>query len=132
MRYARIKAALALRNRLFAEPFYRLVHAEADGLPGMVIDRFGDMLVCQLNSAGMAGLEEPLIETCEALLKPQAIVLRNDSPARSLEGLETETRVVRGSIDGPIATAWDYVRSQARTIHDFQGDGECATRTVLK
>jgi hypothetical protein len=37
-----------------------------------------------------------------------------------------------GGIDGPIATAWDFVRSQARTINDFQGDGECSTRTVLK
>lgn len=39
---------------------------------------------------------------------------------------------ISGGIDGPIATAWDYVRSQARTVHDFQGDGECPTRTVLK
>ncbi|HEX6841866.1 MAG TPA: class I SAM-dependent rRNA methyltransferase [Stellaceae bacterium] len=99
---ARLESALALRRRLYGEPYYRLVHAEADGLPGIVADRFGDVLVTQLNTAGMALLEAEWIAACEAVLAPKAIVLRNDSPARALEGLEPELRVARGEIDGPI------------------------------
>jgi 23S rRNA (cytosine1962-C5)-methyltransferase len=82
----RLEAALALRRRLYAEPFYRLVHAEADGLPGLVADRFGDVLVAQLNTAGMAELEGECLEACAAVLAPKAIVLRNDSAAHALEG----------------------------------------------
>jgi hypothetical protein len=58
----RLERALALRERLYDKPFYRLVHAEADGLPGVVLDRFGDNLVLQTNSAGMERLLDPLIE----------------------------------------------------------------------
>lgn len=93
---ARLAAALELRQRLFAEPFYRLVHAEADRLPGLVIDRFGDALTVQLNSAGMDRLEAPLLEALTDLLKPSRIVLRNDSPARTLEGLDTGIRAAVG------------------------------------
>jgi 23S rRNA (cytosine1962-C5)-methyltransferase len=53
---ARLRAALDLRARLFQRPFYRLVHAEADRLPGLVVDRYGDVLVAQLNTAGMQRL----------------------------------------------------------------------------
>jgi len=52
----RLSRALSIRDRLFPEPYYRLVHAEADGLPGLIIDRYGPALVCQLNTAGMAAL----------------------------------------------------------------------------
>ncbi len=99
---SRLEAALAIRGRLYPEPYYRLIHAEADGLPGLVVDRFGDTLVCQLNTAGMMGLEGALIQAFDIVLHPQAIVFRNDSPARGMEGLEPETRVVRGALDGPI------------------------------
>jgi 23S rRNA (cytosine1962-C5)-methyltransferase len=98
----RLARALRLRERLFERPFYRLVHAEADGLPGLVIDRFGDVLVAQLNSAGMAVLEAPLLEALERLLRPSAVVLRNDSPVRELEGLATEVRIAKGELSGPI------------------------------
>ncbi len=98
----RLEAALALRRRLYPEPFYRLVHAEADGLPGLVIDRFGDVLACQINTAGMARLEDELIAACETVLKPEAVVFRNDSSARKLEGLAEEVRVVAGALAGPV------------------------------
>jgi 23S rRNA (cytosine1962-C5)-methyltransferase len=97
----RIGRALKLRERLFDEPYYRLVHAEADGLPGLVVDRFGAVLVVQSNAAGMARLEPVVLDALGELLSPEAIVLRNDSPARGLEGLASETRVARGSLDGP-------------------------------
>jgi 23S rRNA (cytosine1962-C5)-methyltransferase len=99
---ARLESALALRRRLYAEPHYRLVHAEADGLPGIAADRFGEVLVAQLNTAGMARLEAEWLAACAEVLAPRAIVLRNDSPARALEGLEAETRVATGEIAGPI------------------------------
>jgi 23S rRNA (cytosine1962-C5)-methyltransferase len=97
----RIGRALKLRERLFDMPYYRLVHAEADGLPGLVVDRFGTVLVVQSNAAGMARLEPAVLDALSELLSPEAIVLRNDSPARGLEGLASETRVARGSLDGP-------------------------------
>ena len=84
------------------EPYYRLVHAEADGLPGLVVDRYGAVLVVQSNAAGMARLEPLVLDALAALLKPQAIVLRNDSPARAQEGLTPETRVALGEVGGPV------------------------------
>jgi 23S rRNA (cytosine1962-C5)-methyltransferase len=107
---SRLERALALRRRLYAEPFYRLIHAEADGLPGLVIDRFADVLVCQLNTAGMARLEAPLLAACRTVLAPRAIVLRNDSPARALEGLPSEVRVAAGALDGPVELAENGAR----------------------
>ena len=98
----RIGRAVKLRERLFGMPFYRLVHAEADGLPGLVVDRFGAVLVVQSNAAGMARLEPVVLDALGELLSPEAIVLRNDSPARGLEGLASETRLARGSLDGPV------------------------------
>jgi 23S rRNA (cytosine1962-C5)-methyltransferase len=100
---ARLRKAAALRDLLYPEPFYRLVHAEADLLPGLVVDRFGDVVVCQLNTAGMARLEAEIIAALETVLHPSAIVLRNDSPARLLEGLAEEpARIVKGEVTGPI------------------------------
>jgi 23S rRNA (cytosine1962-C5)-methyltransferase len=98
----RIERALRLRERLFEAPYYRLVHAEADGLPGLVIDRFADVLAVQANAAGIARLEPLIFEALDALLMPAAVVLRNDSPARALEGLPPETRVAKGTLAGPV------------------------------
>jgi 23S rRNA (cytosine1962-C5)-methyltransferase len=99
----RLERALRLRERLYRAPYYRLVHAEADGLPGLVVDRFGSVLVVQSNAAGTAVLEPLVIDALAALLQPEAVVLRDDSPARTLEGLQQEVRVALGSVDGPIA-----------------------------
>jgi len=98
----RLERALKLREQLYRTPYYRLVHAEADGLPGLVIDRFGSVIVVQSNAAGMEALQPLLVEALTALLKPDAIVLRNDSPARTLEGLTQEVRVALGAIDAPV------------------------------
>ncbi|HET6520573.1 MAG TPA: class I SAM-dependent rRNA methyltransferase [Geminicoccaceae bacterium] len=98
----RLTRALQIRERLYGAPFYRLVHAEADGLPGLVIDRFGDVLVAQLNTAGMSRMEEPLLDALRELLAPRAVVLRNDSPARTLEGLTSEVRIARGTLEPPL------------------------------
>ncbi|MEK0084354.1 class I SAM-dependent rRNA methyltransferase [Benzoatithermus flavus] len=92
----RIARALALRERLFDAPFYRLVHAEADGLPGLVVDRFGDTLVVQLNTAGMNALEPLVVEALDEVLSPGVLIARNDTPSRGLEGLPAEVRVLKG------------------------------------
>lgn len=99
---ARLKAALALRERLYPGGYYRLIHAEADGLPGTAIDRFGAVVTVQVNTAGMERLTPMLLDAIEQVLSPETIVLRNDSAARQLEGLEQHAKVVKGSIDGPI------------------------------
>jgi 23S rRNA (cytosine1962-C5)-methyltransferase len=98
----RLERALRLRDRLFDLPYYRLAHAEADGLPGLVVDRFAGVLVVQSNSAGIARVEPLILEALDALLAPEAIVLRNDSPARALEGLTTEARTAKGVVEGPV------------------------------
>ena len=98
----RLERALRLRDRLFEQPYYRLVHAEADGLPGLVVDRFAGILVVQSNAAGIARLEPLVLDTLDALLAPETIVLRNDSPARALEGLTPETRVAKGTVSGSV------------------------------
>src|SRR6516164_8876187 len=82
----RLEHALKLREQLFDVPYYRLVHAEADGLPGLVVDRFGTVLVVQSNAAGMSRLETVVLDALGELLTPAVIVFRNDSPARELEG----------------------------------------------
>ncbi len=99
---ARFRQALALRSALYDEPYYRLVHAEADGLPGLVVDRYGDDLIVQLNSAGMDALREPLLAALDAVAQPVNIVLRNDGGARTLEGLPQQVEVAKGMLPGRI------------------------------
>ena len=111
---ARLAAALALRRRLGLAPWCRAVHAEADGLPGLIVDLFGGAAVAQLNSAGMARLEAPLVEALREVLRPEALLFRNDSAQRGLEGLDTETRVVFGEVSGPV----DLVEGGCRFLCD--------------
>lgn len=112
----RLERALALRERLVAAPYYRLVHAEADGLPGLIVDRFDSALVLQLNTAGMERLRAPLLAALERLLSPGTIVLRNDSQARRLEGLESEVRVLKGTLSAPI----EVIENGARYLADLR------------
>lgn len=100
---ARLRAALAWRERLFTVPCYRLIHAEADGLPALVIDRFADTVVVQPNSAGMERLLPEVLTALERVLAPHTVVVRRDSAARTLEGLETAgAELVRGALDAPV------------------------------
>ena len=110
----RLARALSLRDGLFDGPYYRLCHAEADGLPGTIIDRFGATLVLQVNTAGMARLLPELLAALDQLLAPETVVLRNDSPARELEGLAQEVAVAKGSLDGPI----EVIENDTRYLAD--------------
>lgn len=109
----RVARALALRQRLFEAPHYRLIHAEADGLPGLVVDRFGDILVVQCNSAGMNAIADLVVAALEEVVQPRVVVLRNDTASRSLEGLESEVRVVNGELDGPLELVENGLRFRA-------------------
>ncbi|WP_027875115.1 class I SAM-dependent rRNA methyltransferase [Spongiibacter marinus] len=92
----RIAQALALREQLFSSPCYRLVYGESDLLPGLVVDRFGDHLSVQFNTAGMEALREPVLKALDKLLSPASILLRNDASVRKLEGLPSEVVCVHG------------------------------------
>ena len=100
---ARLGAALALREQLYDRPCYRLVHGEGDGLPGLVVDRYGDVLVAQIGTAGMERLRAELIPALVELLAPRAILLRNDSPLRALEGLDSAVETVHGTLPERLA-----------------------------
>ena len=99
---SRLTAAKSLRERLFDAPYYRLVHGEADGLPGLVIDRYGDVLAIQTATAGMELLIEPLLDALDSVLAPRAVVLSNDGGFRRLENLDAYVRLARGAVDGPV------------------------------
>ena len=102
---ARLAAAAAHRARLYDAPFYRLVHAEADGLPGIVVDRFGDVAVLQPNAAWAAEREDWIADALVRLGMP--CVLRNASGrARGLEGLDEAGAVLRGALpEAPLPVA---------------------------
>ncbi len=112
----RLARALRLRQRLFETPFFRLVHAEGDALPGLVIDRYGDVVVCQAGTAGMDRLNGAIADALESLLKPRAVVFKNDSAARLAEGLAQETRLARGTLEGAIDVVENGLRFRANPM----------------
>ena len=95
---ARIRIALTLRERLYAQPYYRVVHGEADGLPGLVIDRYGGQSVVQIGTAGMERLKPQIQEAVLQVLECETLLFKNDGAARSLEGLPAHLEVARGKL----------------------------------
>ncbi len=89
----RLRACLQLRAHFFTEPYYRLAHAEADGLPGLIIDRFGAVFVMQINTYGMATFQEKIVEVLLKHFGAKTVILKNDSPVRKKEGLPLLTEV---------------------------------------
>ncbi|NHF71839.1 RSP_2647 family RNA methyltransferase [Paracoccus xiamenensis] len=94
---ARLTRALAMRERLYDAPFYRLVHAEADGLPGLIVDRFGDTAVMQPNAAWADAMAAQIADALVAVAGVKTVVLNGQGRARSLEGLDERTEVIVGS-----------------------------------
>ena len=92
----RIERALKIREAVYTRPFYRLAHAEGDGLPGLTLDRFGDTVVAQITTAGMEALIEPLLAALEKTIAPAHVILRGDAPSRALEGLGEYVRAAKG------------------------------------
>ncbi len=94
---ARLRRALALRERLFDAPYYRLVHAEADGLPGVIIDRFGDTMVIQPNAAWSDALIEPLTAALIEVTGAKNVLKNASGRTRALEGLDDVSAVLAGT-----------------------------------
>ncbi|WP_424179662.1 RSP_2647 family RNA methyltransferase [Yoonia sp. TsM2_T14_4] len=94
---ARISRALAHRARVYPEPFYRLIHAEADGLPGVIIDRFGDIAVVQPNAAWADVLIAPLVAALQDVTGVTTVIMNGTGRTRALEGLAERMDVLAGN-----------------------------------
>ncbi len=117
----------------------RLVFGESDRLPGLVVDRYGEVLVYQAATVGMAGMEELIRELLLDLFRPSALVFRNDSPSRALEGLALEKGVAFGNVTGDIAVRIDGIRylvdvlgGQKTGMYLDQRDNRNASRHWMK
>jgi 23S rRNA (cytosine1962-C5)-methyltransferase len=94
----RLNVALSLRERFYEKPFYRLVYGDSDGLPGLIVDRYGDYCTVAISTAGMENLKEAIVEALNQVIKPKGIVFRNDSSARSIEGLDRYAEIGFGNV----------------------------------
>ena len=129
----RLKVALALRERHYAVPHYRWVFGEGDGLPGLVLDRYGEVIVGQIATAGMEALRGEIEAAVEKVLAPQALVWKNDGGARDLEQLPRqvitglgknpeELQVIEGVLQFRVPfsaaqkTGWFYDQSANREV----------------
>jgi 23S rRNA (cytosine1962-C5)-methyltransferase len=155
----RIKTALSLRERLYANPYYRLVYGESDGLPGLVVDRYGAACVVQIGTAGMEKLKSQIVEALEQVLRCESLLFKNDGGLREMEGLPSYVESAKGRIDeggmviedglefqAPLAegqkTGWffdqaanrraleKYVRKGARVLDAFSYVGAWAVRAA--
>jgi 23S rRNA (cytosine1962-C5)-methyltransferase len=99
----RLNIALSLRARLFARPYYRLVFGDSDQLPGLTVDRFGDVLVAQFTTAGMERARDAVLAALAKVLRPRAVLLKNDSTARALEQLPSYVETAHGEIPDWVA-----------------------------
>jgi len=107
---------------LYAQPFYRLVHGEGDGLPGLIVDRYGNQSVAQLTTAGMERMKEDVLATLQKVLKPRAVLWRNDSPVREIEGLERYVVDAAGEVPETVMVEEDGLRFQV-ALHTGQKTG---------
>lgn len=133
----RLNLALALRERLFDAPYYRLAFGESDNLPGLVVDRYAGLLVAQITTAGMERLKPELLSALQEVLRPQAILLRNDGTSRQLEGLPSYIEAALGAVPETVVisegaarfeispqtgqkTGWFYDQRMNRArLHDY-------------
>jgi 23S rRNA (cytosine1962-C5)-methyltransferase len=136
----RIADALAARNGLGLSRDsngMRLVHAESDGLPGMIIDRYDDVLVMQIGSAGAERWRDAIADILQILCKPVCIYERSDSDSRALEGLETRNGVLRGIlpdnvevVENDMRFKVDVVSGQKTGFYLDQRDNRALTETL--
>ena len=106
----RLKIALALREKLYAKPFYRLAFGESDLLPGLVVDRYGDVLIAQLATAGMEAAKQQVLEALERVIGPRGVLWKNDSPSRQLEGLSSYVETATGTVPDEVEVEEGGVR----------------------
>lgn len=112
---ARIEKALAYRNSLEIDAdAYRLIHSEADGLPGLVVDRYGDYLVLQIGSAAVEKRLGWILAAFEDALAPSGVLLRGDAASRKREGLEVGVKVLSGEVPDLVVAREGPIRYEAR------------------
>ena len=99
----RLNVALALRERLYPRPYYRLAFGESDGLPGLVVDRYGEVLVAQITTAGMERMKIDIVAALEKVIGPKVILFRNDVGVRELEGLPLYVETALGMPPASVA-----------------------------
>jgi 23S rRNA (cytosine1962-C5)-methyltransferase len=100
----------AERRRGIEATAFRMVHGEGDALPSLVVDRYDRWLVVQILSAGLETMSETIVAALDQTFQPAGILLRNDAPVRTREGLPLETRVVRGSVPQEIEVREGSIR----------------------
>jgi 23S rRNA (cytosine1962-C5)-methyltransferase len=134
---ARIDAAIGFRESLALDATaYRLIHGEADLLPSLVVDRYGDYLVVQALSQGMDRLLPAVVNHLQARLQPAGILARNDPKVRSLEGLDRTVAVLAGDVpesvlvrEGPVEYDVDLRHGQKTGLFlDQRENREAAAR----
>ena len=106
----RLQVALALRERLYPQPFYRLVHGESDGLPGLVLDRYDDIIVGQSGTAGMEAMKPDVVAAVAKVVAPAQFIWKNDSGARELEGLPSYVEAASGELPADLRVEENGIR----------------------
>ena len=118
----RLNIALALREQFPAQRCYRLVYGDSDYLPGLVVDRFGDIVVVQIATAGMEVVKDQIVEALVQVLQPKGILLKNDSRIRQAEALEDYVSVAYGEVPPVVDLIENGVRFQV-PVFDGQKTG---------
>lgn len=111
-----LKQALTLRQLVFTAPHYRWVHGEGDFLPGLIVDRFGDDVVVQCNTATMDACRDWIVQAIVKLVSPRCVILRNDGRGRALEGLSEEVVVIYGTAPDALMLSENGVTFSAPTL----------------
>jgi 23S rRNA (cytosine1962-C5)-methyltransferase len=109
---ARIRIALKLRESLYAQPYYRLIYGESDGLPGLIVDRYGATCVVQIGTAGMERLKDQIQRALIDTVGCEALLFKNDSATRALEGLPSYVETALGNIGDLVSVEEDGLRFQ--------------------
>ncbi|MFI8745983.1 class I SAM-dependent rRNA methyltransferase [Pseudomonas sp. NPDC077186] len=112
----RLNVARSLRERLFEQPCYRLVYGDSDLLPGLVVDRFFDILVVQLASATMEAHKDEVLAALIQVCKPSGVLFKNDSSARDAEGLQCYVETAYGQVPEWVALEENGVKFEAPVI----------------
>lgn len=115
---SRIASAKQWRDDYFDGPYYRAIYSDGDGLSGLIVDRFGDYLVVQINSAGMENLKQQLVSALIEVYQPKAILLRNDTAGRQMENLAEELELAYGDMPESILMEENHCQFH---INPYQG-----------
>ena len=136
----KVTCALAARKDLKLEQHsngMRLIHAESDGLPGLIVDQYGDVLVMQIGSAGAERWRDTCADILQELCNPACIYERSDSDSRTLEGLELRNGVLRGAlpdnvevVENGLRFKVDVAAGQKTGFYLDQRDNRALTETL--